>query len=141
MERAYGSSKKLYDALEGVEKEWSNQPPQILQYMGLLREKMACPDLTTILNGKRPVEVSARTSVKEIARLMRENRTTAVLVMERGMISGIFTSKDVVLRVIAAGLDPSKCPVIKVMTPHPDTAPPNMSILDALKKMYSKCWF
>lgn len=136
MERAYGSSQKLYAALEGVEKEWSNQPPHILRYMGILREKMACPNLTNVLNGRPPVEVGPRASVKDIARLMRENRTTAVLVMERGTISGIFTSKDVVLRVIAAGLDPSKCPVVRVMTPHPDTAPSSMSILDALKKMY-----
>ncbi|GES89323.1 CBS-domain-containing protein [Rhizophagus clarus] len=137
MERAYGSSKKLYDALEGVEREWStNQPTQILQYMEMLREKMACPDLSSVLDGSMPAEVGVKTSVRDAARLMREYRTTAVLVMEHHSIAGIFTSKDIVLRVIAAGLDPSTCSVIRVMTPHPDTAPPQTSILDALKKMY-----
>uniref|UniRef100_U9SX42 CBS-domain-containing protein n=1 Tax=Rhizophagus irregularis (strain DAOM 181602 / DAOM 197198 / MUCL 43194) TaxID=747089 RepID=U9SX42_RHIID len=137
MERAYGSSKKLYDALEGVEREWStNQPTQILQYMDMLREKMACPDLSSVLDGSMPAEVGVKTSVRDAARLMREYRTTAVLVMEHHSIAGIFTSKDIVLRVIAAGLDPSTCSVIRVMTPHPDTAPPQTSILDALKKMY-----
>ncbi|CAG8679229.1 19053_t:CDS:2, partial [Racocetra persica] len=136
MERAYGSSKKLYDALEGVEREWSNQPTPIHQYMSMLRETMACPDLSTILDGSMPAEVSTRTSVRDAARLMREYHTTAVLVMEHNLIAGIFTSKDIVLRVIAAGLDPSTCSVAKVMTPHPDTAPPHTSILDALKKMY-----
>lgn len=137
MERAYGSSKKLYDALEGVEREWAtNQPTQILQYMEMLREKMACPDLSSVLDGSMPAEVGVKTSVRDAARLMREYRTTAVLVMEHNMIAGIFTSKDIVLRVIAAGLDPSTCSVIRVMTPHPDTAPPQTSILDALKKMY-----
>ena len=39
--------------------------------------------------------------------LMKENRTTAVLVKDTNeQVAGIFTSKDVVLRVIAAGLDP-----------------------------------
>ncbi|CAG8564168.1 20339_t:CDS:2 [Cetraspora pellucida] len=136
MERAYGSSKKLYDALEGVEREWSNQPTPIHQYMNMLRETMACPDLSTILDGSMPAEVSTRTSVRDAARLMREYHTTAVLVMEHNLIAGIFTSKDIVLRVIAAGLDPSTCSVAKVMTPHPDTAPPHTSILEALKKMY-----
>ncbi|KAG9288935.1 hypothetical protein G9A89_019557 [Geosiphon pyriformis] len=137
MERAYGSSKKLYDALEGVEKEWSNQPAHIIQYLDILREKMSCPDLTTVLDERSvPVFVSIRTSVRDAARMMREHRTTAVLVMEHDVIAGIFTSKDIVLRVIAAGLDPSTCPVVKVMTPHPDTASSNTSILDALKKMY-----
>ncbi|RIB02920.1 hypothetical protein C2G38_830093 [Gigaspora rosea] len=136
MERAYGSSKKLYDALEGVEREWSNQPTPIHQYMDVLRETMACPDLSSILDGSMPAEVSVRTSVRDAARLMREYHTTAVLVMEHHLIAGIFTSKDIVLRVIAAGLDPSTCSVVKVMTPHPDTAPPHTSILEALKKMY-----
>ncbi|KAG1065598.1 hypothetical protein G6F42_026800 [Rhizopus arrhizus] len=45
MERAFGSSRKLYDALEGVEKEWSNSPIQLVQYMEALRDKMEyqCP--------------------------------------------------------------------------------------------------
>ncbi|CAG8511016.1 16113_t:CDS:2 [Acaulospora morrowiae] len=136
MERAYGSSKKLYDALEGVEREWSNQPTPIQQYLNVLREKMACPDLTTVLDGSMPAEIGVKTSVRDAARLMREYHTTAVLVMEHNAIAGIFTSKDIVLRVIAAGLEPSTCSVSKVMTPHPDTAPPHTSILDALKKMY-----
>jgi len=137
MERAYGSSKKLYDALEGVEKEWSSgQVSPIMQYMSVLREKMACPDLTSVLDGSLPAEVGLKTTVRDAAKMMRQFRTTAVLVMEHNMISGIFTSKDIVLRVIAAGLDPSTCSVVRVMTPHPDTAPPTTSILQALKKMH-----
>jgi CBS domain-containing protein len=38
--------------------------------------------------------------------------------------------------VIAAGLAPDSCSVVRVMTPHPDTALPSTSILDALKKMH-----
>ncbi|CAG8522818.1 8278_t:CDS:2 [Ambispora leptoticha] len=137
MERAYGSSKKLYDALEGVEKDWANQPTHLVQYLDILRDKMSCPTLDTLLDERsRHVEVNVRTTVRDAARLMRQYRTTAVLVMEHGMIAGIFTSKDIVLRVIAAGLDPATCSVSKVMTPHPDTAPSHTSILDALKKMY-----
>ena len=75
---------------------------------------------------------------------MKERRTTAFCVKEPAApgqagppkIAGIFTSKDVVLRVIAAGLDATRCSVVRVMTPHPDTAPPTMTIHDALKKMH-----
>jgi len=58
---------------------------------------------------------------------MKERRTTAVCVMEPlgvSMVSmgiaghpSIFTSKHVVLRVIAAGLDAGRCSIVKVMTP------------------------
>ncbi|KAI9321595.1 hypothetical protein BX666DRAFT_1903855 [Dichotomocladium elegans] len=136
MERAFGSSRKLYDALEGVEKEWANSPVQFVQYMDALREKMSCPDLTTVLDNAAPVQVPVKANVRDVATLMREHHTTAVLVMDHGGLAGIFTSKDIVLRVIAAGLAPETCSVVRVMTPHPDTAVPTTSILDALKKMH-----
>ncbi|KAL1301644.1 hypothetical protein AAFC00_005867 [Neodothiora populina] len=137
LERAYSSSRKLYDALEGVQAELgSSQPQQIIQYVEAIRHKMSGPTLESVLNGLPPITVSVRTSVKEAAALMKENHTTAVLVQDQGSITGIFTSKDVVLRVIAAGLDPSNCSVVRVMTPHPDFAPMDMSIQSALRKMH-----
>ncbi|KAG0747582.1 hypothetical protein G6F57_004229 [Rhizopus arrhizus] len=136
MEKAYGSSRKLYDALEGVEREWANSPVQLVQYMEALKDKMSCPDLTTVLDHAGPVQVTMKAQVREVAKLMKEYHTTAVLVMDHGGLAGIFTSKDIVLRVIAAGLAPDSCSVVRVMTPHPDTALPSTSILDALKKMH-----
>ncbi|KAK0557984.1 hypothetical protein OC844_005431 [Tilletia horrida] len=158
LERAHGSSQKLYNALEGVQSEWgaaATSGPQaaMLQYIEALRQKMSIPDLTTILDSRTlPVTVGVRTTVKEAARMMKEHHTTAVCVMEgagpagatatssggpvSGKIAGIFTSKDVVLRVIAAGLEPKSCSVVRVMTPHPDTAPPTMTIQEALRKMH-----
>ncbi|KAF4549358.1 CBS domain-containing protein [Elsinoe fawcettii] len=137
LERAYSSSRKLYDALEGVQAELgSSQPQQIIQYVEAIRHKMSGPTLESVLNGLPPTTVSVRTSVKEAAALMKENHTTAVLVQDQGSITGIFTSKDVVLRVIAAGLDPANCSVVRVMTPHPDFAPMDMTIQSALRKMH-----
>ncbi|CAO1630211.1 unnamed protein product [Sympodiomycopsis kandeliae] len=157
LERAHGSSQKLYNALEGVQSEWGGGiagPQQaMMEYVEALRQKMSIPDLTTILDSRTlPCTVSVRTTVRDAAKLMKEHRTTAVCVMENaggpgqghvggggvatGKIAGIFTSKDVVLRVIAAGLDPKTCSVVRVMTPHPDTAPPSMSIQEALRKMH-----
>lgn len=157
LERAHGSSQQLYNALEGVQSEWGGgiAGPQkaMMEYVEALRQKMSIPDLTTILDSRTlPCTVTVRTTVREAAKLMKEHRTTAVCVMEAaggpgqgpvggngvvsGKIAGIFTSKDVVLRVIAAGLDPKSCSVVRVMTPHPDTAPPSLSIQEALRKMH-----
>ncbi|WFD34231.1 hypothetical protein MCUN1_001068 [Malassezia cuniculi] len=156
LERAHGSSQKLYNALEGVQSEWGGSaigPQQaMIQYVESLRERMSMPDLASILDSRTiPCTVGVRTTVRDAARLMKEHRTTAVCVMEStngssnsecqqgfvsGKIAGIFTSKDIVLRVIAAGLDPRTCSVVRVMTPHPDTAPPTTSIQEALRKMH-----
>ncbi|PYH99242.1 CBS and PB1 domain protein [Aspergillus ellipticus CBS 707.79] len=137
LERAYSSSRKLYDALEGVQTELgSSQPQQVIQYVEALRHKMSGPTLETVLDGMPPTTVSVRTTVKEAASMMKENHTTALLVQDQGSITGIFTSKDIVLRVIAPGLDPATCSVVRVMTPHPDFAPSDMSIQAALRKMH-----
>ena len=114
-----------------------------MAYVDALREKTALPDLTSIMDSRtQPATVGPKTTVREAAKLMKENRTTAVCVMENATgdprIAGIFTSKDIVLRVIAAGLDAGRCSVVRVMTPHPDTAPPTTTVHDALKKMHSK---
>jgi CBS domain-containing protein len=149
VERSSSASQKLYAALEGVQSEFGGgigagpQAAAMMAYVDALRDKTALPDLTTVIDARtHPAMVTPKTTVFEAAKLMKENRTTAVCVMEGastsapGKIAGIFTSKDVVLRVIAAGLDPSRCSVVRVMTPHPDVASPTMTVQDALKKMH-----
>ncbi|KAG9314642.1 CBS-domain-containing protein [Chiua virens] len=152
VERSSTASEKLYSALAGVQSELgpnmaSNpQAAAMLAYVDALREKTALPDLTTVMDSRtQPATVTPKTTVREVAKLMKERRVTAVCVMENTpgsegvhpKIAGIFTSKDIVLRVIAAGLDAGICSVIRVMTPHPDTAPPTMTVHDALKKMHN----
>jgi CBS domain-containing protein len=143
LERAYGSSAQLYSALEGVQSEWSGANAALVAYVQQIRESMAAPDIGSLLDARTAaVTVNVRSSVRDAAKLMREHHTTAVIVMdaaapgeESTKIAGIFTSKDVVLRVIAAGLDSRTCSVVRVMTPHPDTAFPDTTIQAALRKM------
>ncbi|CAO3610272.1 unnamed protein product [Cunninghamella blakesleeana] len=138
MERVFGSSQKLFDALEGIEKEWTNTM-DFTPYMESLKDKMSCPDLTTLLNNQHQnhvIQVSIKTHVNEVVKMMKESNTTAVLVMDHKVLAGIFTTKDIVLRVIAAGLNAENCSLVRVMTPEPDTVSPNTSIFQALKKMH-----
>ncbi|KAF8949636.1 hypothetical protein BGZ46_005025, partial [Entomortierella lignicola] len=138
LEKANKSSKQLADALQGMQSEWA-QPanPELQSYISLIKEKMSSPDLNTILDENHGVaEIQARTSVREASRVMKQWHTTASLIVEDGRIAGIFTTKDIVVRVMAAGLEPDRTSVIRVMTHHPDTVPSDMTILDALKKMH-----
>ncbi|KAI7829541.1 hypothetical protein BC939DRAFT_10653 [Gamsiella multidivaricata] len=138
LEKAHKSSKQLADALQGMQSEWA-QPanPELQNYVDIMKEKMSSPDLNTILDEQHGVaEIQARTSVREASRVMKQWHTTASLIMEDGRITGIFTTKDIVVRVLAAGLEPDRTSVIRVMTPHPDTVRSTMTILDALKKMH-----
>lgn len=148
LDRAYESSRRLNEALEGVEREWSIRSGSIGRYAEVLREQLACPDLAGLLASQSasPPVVGMRATILEAAQKMREHRETAVLVFdsdqqgqigELGTLAGIFTSKDLVLRVLAAGLDPASTTVVRVMTPHPDCVTPNTPVVDALRKMHA----
>lgn len=140
LERMQSSSKRLSDALDSVHLEISGaaQPAEFLEYIEDLKSKMSGPTLASVLDHTtQPVYTSVKSSVYEATILMKENRTTAVLVRDnQGEVTGIFTSKDVVLRVIAAGLDPKKCSIVRVMTPQPDVSPASTSIQTALRQMF-----
>jgi CBS domain-containing protein len=75
-------------------------------------------------------------SVREAARRMADRRFGATLVAEGGELVGIFTERDVMTRVVAAGLDPDATRLRQVMTASPATAAPEERALDALKVMH-----
>ncbi|KAI5961458.1 uncharacterized protein KGF55_004081 [Candida pseudojiufengensis] len=140
LERMHASSKKLYEALDSVHTEigMKDQPQHIFQYFETLKSKMNGPTLDNVLDfTTEPIYTSVKASVYDATVLMKENKTTAVLVKDTNEeVAGIFTSKDVVLRVIAAGLDPKKCSIVRVMTPQPDVAHINLPIQQALRQMF-----
>ncbi|KAJ3408241.1 hypothetical protein HDV05_005072 [Chytridiales sp. JEL 0842] len=113
-------------------------------HVDVIKSQHGCPDLQTVLAKNKTQElvpeVSVKASVRDAAKIMREYHSTGVLVLSAGegedRLGGIFTTKDVVLRVIAAGLDPNVTSVVRVMTPHPDSVTSDTTILDALKKLH-----
>jgi CBS domain-containing protein len=54
------------------------------------------------------VEVSPEQTLVEVARLMRDNGVGAVLVTDGGILRGIVTDRDIVVRAVAEGLDPQR---------------------------------
>jgi len=140
MERAYESSKQLNDALnvlEGVEKEFSVLPPQVTEYAQILRDKTSSRDLLSVVEDQShlPPEINLKATVRNAVRAMKEANQSAGMVFDNGSLAGIFTPKDIVLRVIAAGLSPDSTTVIRVMTPHPDSISCRTPIITALRKM------
>jgi CBS domain-containing protein len=60
--------------------------------------------------------------------------------MNKDVLEGIFTERDMVNRVVADGLDPDMTPLSKVMTANPDTIGASASALDALKAMNDRSY-
>ncbi len=61
--------------------------------------------------------VEASATVTDAIELMSKHDVGAVLIMtEDGLVGGIFTERDVVMRVLKEGLDPDTTPLSMVMT-------------------------
>lgn len=78
----------------------------------------------------------ATASVREAAVTMAKRRIGAILVIEKGLLAGIFTERDGLFRVLAEGLDPDATPLATVMTRNIMTITPDKPLLNALHLMH-----
>jgi len=76
--------------------------------------------------------------VMDAVRLMAMKHVGAVIVGLDGRIEGIFTERDLLMRVVARGLDPDTTPVVRVMTRDPETVRPDQEAIDALNRMHER---
>jgi CBS domain-containing protein len=90
----------------------------------------------SIIEDQKPVTASAEITVAAAARLMKERRIGALLVVHDGRLAGIFTERDALFRVVAEGRDPAKTRVADVMTANPRTIAPDRPFGHALHLMY-----
>jgi CBS domain-containing protein len=81
------------------------------------------------------VTVAPDTTVGEAARLMRQHRIGCVLVEEAGRLVGIFTERDILIRLVGTGYDPAAVRVDGVMTRDPETLTPDDPLGFALRMM------
>jgi len=91
-----------------------------------------------VINDQILHRVSPGDSVRDAARLMRDKKIAAVLVMDHERLVGILTERDMTARVIAAGLDADTTVVREVMTGNPDTLAPSNTASDAIRMMKNR---
>jgi CBS domain-containing protein len=93
--------------------------------------------LSDIILNQNPLELAATTSVQDACAQMSKRRIGSVLVIdESGSLSGIFTGRDAVHRVIALGKNADHTVLVDVMTSKPVTMPPDKSAIEALRLMW-----
>ncbi len=93
-------------------------------------------DTVRTLGPDEPLCVEAAVTVKEAVARMTAARRAAVLIVDgTGRLAGIFTERDVLTRVVAAGLSPEKTPVGQVMTREPDALTVGDRVAYAVNRM------
>ncbi len=90
-----------------------------------------------ILYAKQPGVIGAgpMVSVREAARKMLETDVDCLVVEQAPNILGVFTSHDMVRRVVAAGRDPSETMLAEVMTSPVVTCGPKDDIRRCIRMM------
>jgi CBS domain-containing protein len=82
-----------------------------------------------------PLVVDAETSLAEAIRRMQAGQRGCALVLKGDQLAGIFTERDVLMRVAGHALDPEGTLVSACMTPTPVTLPADSSVAYALHLM------
>ena len=72
--------------------------------------------LGEIADQRESVTIEPSASVTEAAKKMARAHKGAVLVVSQGRLRGIFTERDLLMRVVSQELDPTTTPVEQVMT-------------------------
>jgi CBS domain-containing protein len=91
----------------------------------------------------RTVIVTARTTrLDEAARLMREHHVGSVVVVDEtaagNKAAGIVTDRDIVIEVVASGVNPATVTVEEIMAPDLVVANERDDLLDTLTRMRAK---
>ncbi len=89
-----------------------------------------------IIEGQELLTAPAGMTVAEAARLMKKRNVGAMMVVDNDKLVGMFTERDALFRVLAAGLDGTTTLLSAVMTAKPRTISPDRLFVQALSVMH-----
>jgi CBS domain-containing protein len=105
----------------------------VLVYFTRLQDKRRTPLETLFKEGETIHSVRPNTLVTECVRTMTARNIGALVVMDGESLVGIFTERDALNKVLAAGLEPGKTKVSEVMTKDPYSIPPTTTVGEAME--------
>ncbi len=82
-----------------------------------------------------PLAAKPGDTVRAAAERMAEQACGSILVCEGGRLLGIFTERDLLVRVVAAGLEPDEAKLEEVMSAGPDTIEAGEPVVEAIRRM------
>ena len=97
---------------------------------------MAERRIRDIIQGQDLLTAPSTMTVAEAAGLMKQRNVGAMMVVEGGRLVGVFTERDGLFRVVAAGLDSTSTPLSMVMTQNPKSISPEQPFEHALAMMH-----
>ncbi len=82
--------------------------------------------------GRKVFSVLPTVTISEAVAEMNRQRVGCMLVIENDQLVGVFTERDVLKRVVGAGVDPTRTRVAEVMTANVITISPDATVEQAM---------
>jgi CBS domain-containing protein len=113
----------------------SEQPDAPVQSRAGLTQDHHVSDTIRDVMSPRPRMLSAEAMVSEAAEVMGREDIGDVLVVEGRRLAGILTDRDIVVRVLAQGLEPATTPIGAVCSRQVETLGPEDGVGQAVRLM------
>jgi len=97
---------------------------------------MPIRSIRTIIAQQTPATAVKSATVLDAAQMMKRRNIGSLLVVDGTRLIGIFTERDALFRVLAAGRDPAATTLADVMTRQPQTIHPDEPFVRALRIMH-----
>ena len=88
--------------------------------------------------GKNPVAIDSSATVMDALQKMEKAKVGAILIIDGGQLNGVFTERDLMMRVVLKDKNPGSTPVTDVMTSPVLTIVKDKEPDDVLKLMQEK---
>ena len=98
-------------------------------------ERALLTDRVKLFQGRQPLTVSPAATVRDVLRMMADNKVGCVLVAEQGKMAGIFTERDALLKLGEKAAEFGNRPISEFMTSKVESLPPTAKIAFALHRM------
>jgi len=98
-------------------------------------ERSLLTDRVRLFQGRQPLVVSPTMPVGEVLRLLVDNRVGCVVVADQGKVAGIFSERDVLMKLGERAAELKGRPVSEFMTKKVESLPPTAKIAFAVQRM------
>ena len=101
-----------------------------------MKEAVRIQDPISTLGLEPPLTAEIGTSLKNALNQLQKEKQNCLLIVENGMLRGILTERDILLKVTGKGFDLDLVTVDEFMTEHPEYLSPEDPLAYALNKMH-----
>src|SRR4051794_30265778 len=98
-------------------------------------ERALLRDRVKLFQGRQPLVVSPSMPVREVIKLLADNKVGCVIVAEQEKVAGIFTERDVLLKLGERAAELGSRPVSEFMTSKVESLPASAKIAFAVHRM------